>query len=139
MSAHSSTHFRPKLKPLDIVQPEGPSFVLDGHAIAWDRWNLVIGFNAREAITLHDIRFDGRPLFRRASLVEMVVPYGSPKGAHHRKNVFDIGEYGLGKLANSLTLGCDCLGHIAYLDADLTTMTGEAFKIEKGHLHPRGG
>ena len=125
------TAFRPKLKPLDIVQPEGPSFVLDGHSIAWDRWSLVIGFNAREAITLHDIRFDGRPLFRRASLVEMVVPYGSPKGAHHRKNVFDIGEYGLGKLANSLTLGCDCLGHIAYLDADLNTMTGEAFKIEK--------
>ncbi len=113
------------------MQPEGASFVLDGHSIAWDRWSLVIGFNAREAITLHDIRFDGRPLFRRASLVEMVVPYGSPNGAHHRKNVFDIGEYGLGKLANSLTLGCDCLGHIAYLDADLTTMTGEAFTIEK--------
>ena len=123
--------FRPKLKPLDIVQPEGPSFTLDGHRIAWDKWSLVIGFNAREAITLHDIAYDGRPLFRRASLVEMVVPYGSPEAGHYRKNVFDIGEYGLGKLANSLKLGCDCLGHIAYLDAHVSTMHGEVYTIEK--------
>ena len=123
--------FRPRLKPLDIVQPEGPSFTLDGHAIAWDKWSLVIGFNAREALTLHEIRYDGRPLFRRASLVEMVVPYGSPTSGHYRKNVFDIGEYGLGKLANSLKLGCDCLGHIAYLDAHVSTMLGEVYTIEK--------
>lgn len=123
--------FRAKLKPLDIVQPEGASFALDGHAIAWDKWSMAIGFNAREAITLHEIRYDGRPLFNRASLVEMVVPYGSPLNAHHRKNVFDIGEYGLGKLANALKLGCDCLGHIAYLDAHLGTMRGEVMTIEK--------
>jgi primary-amine oxidase len=123
--------FRSRLKPLDIVQPEGPSFALDGHDVRWDKWSLTIGFNAREAITLHDISYDGRPLFRRASLVEMVVPYGSPDAGHYRKNVFDIGEYGLGKLANSLKLGCDCLGHIAYLDADLSTMHGEVVTIEK--------
>ena len=123
--------FRPKLKPLDVVQPEGASFTLDGHAITWDKWSMAIGFNAREALTLHDIRYDGRPLFNRASLVEMVVPYGSPHNAHHRKNVFDIGEYGLGKLANSLKLGCDCLGHIAYLDAHLGTMRGDVMTIEK--------
>ena len=125
------TAFRPGLKPLDVVQPEGASFTLEGHAIAWDKWSMAIGFNAREAITLHDIRYDGRPLFNRASLVEMVVPYGSPHNAHHRKNVFDIGEYGLGKLANSLKLGCDCLGHIAYLDAHLGTMRGDVVTIEK--------
>ena len=123
--------FRPKLKPLDVVQPEGASFTLDGHSIAWDKWSMAIGFNAREAITLHDIRYDGRPLFARASLVEMVVPYGSPLNAHHRKHVFDIGEYGLGKLANSLKLGCDCLGHIAYLDVELSTMLGDVMTIEK--------
>ena len=123
--------FRAPLKPLDVVQPEGPSFVLDGHSIAWDQWSMVIGFNAREAITLHDIRYNGRPVVHRASLVEMVVPYGTPAKGHARKNVFDIGEYGLGKLANSLKLGCDCLGHIAYLDADLNTMTGDVFTIEK--------
>jgi primary-amine oxidase len=121
----------PPLKPLHVVQPEGVSFALDGHHITWDRWAFTIGFNAREAITLHDIRFDGRPVVNRASLVEMVVPYGSPENGHYRKNVFDIGEYGLGKLANSLKLGCDCLGAIQYLDAHLNTMSGEVFTIEK--------
>jgi primary-amine oxidase len=123
--------FRAPLKPLDIIQPEGPSFNLNGHAITWDTWSLVIGFNAREGLTLHDIRYDGRPIVNRASLAEMVVPYGVPEGGHFRKNVFDIGEYGLGKLTNSLTLGCDCLGNIAYLDVDLNTMTGDIFHIEK--------
>ncbi|MCB8876199.1 primary-amine oxidase [Acidisoma silvae] len=121
----------PPLKPLNIVQPDGVSFTLTGHHLAWDRWAFNIGFNAREGLTLHDIRFDGRPLVNRASLVEMVVPYGSPDRGHFRKNVFDIGEYGLGKLANSLKLGCDCLGVIQYLDAHMNTMTGDIFSIEK--------
>lgn len=122
--------FRAPMKPLNVVQPEGPSFVLDGHHLTWDRWSVVVGFNAREGITLHQIAYDGRLVINRASLVEMVVPYGSPNNAHYRKNVFDIGEYGLGKLANSLKLGCDCLGHIAYLDAELNTMTGGVVTIE---------
>ncbi len=125
------TAFRAPLKPLDVVQPEGASFVLDGRQLAWDKWSLVVGFNAREGLTLHDIRHDGRPVVYRASLAEMVVPYGTPLNGHPRKNVFDIGEYGLGKLANSLRLGCDCLGTIAYLDAHLNTMGGDVMTIEK--------
>ncbi len=123
--------FRAPLKPLDIVQPEGASFTLNGRALAWDKWSLIVGFNAREGLTVHDIRYDGRPVVNRGSIAEMVVPYGVPDAGHFRKNVFDIGEYGLGKLTNSLTLGCDCLGNIAYLDADLNTMTGEVFHIDK--------
>lgn len=117
-------------KPLDIVQPEGPSFTLEGYHLQWDRWSLRIGFNAREALTLHDIRYDDRPIIHRASIVEMVVPYGSPENSHFRKNVFDIGEYGIGKLANSLKLGCDCLGTIQYLDAHMHTMHGDIVTIE---------
>jgi primary-amine oxidase len=129
--AQFRTEFRAPLKALDIVQPDGASFTLNGHAISWDNWSLVIGFNAREGLTLHDIRYDNRSIVNRASLAEMVVPYGVPEGGHFRKNVFDIGEYGLGKLTNSLTLGCDCLGNIAYLDVDLNTMTGDIMHIEK--------
>ena len=60
----------------------------------------------------------------------MVVPYGSPKNAHFRKNVFDIGEYGLGKLVNSLKLGCDCLGAIQYLDTWVCDINGEPRQCE---------
>jgi len=118
------TDIRSDLKPLDIVQPEGVSFTLEGNLLKWHNWSLVVGFNAREALTLHDLQYAGRPVVYRASLAEMVVPYGSPKAPHFRKNVFDIGEYGIGKLANSLTLGCDCLGTIQYLDGILNDMQG---------------
>lgn len=122
---------RPPLKPINITQPEGVNFKVEGGRLTWDRWSMIVGFNAREALTLHDISFDGRPVLFRASIVEMVVPYGSPDNGHFRKHVFDIGEYGIGKLANSLKLGCDCLGAIEYLDVHLNTMDGEPITIEK--------
>jgi primary-amine oxidase len=49
----------------------------------------------------------------------MVVPYGDPGSSHFWKNAFDCGEYGLGKLANALELGCDCLGLIHYFDVPM--------------------
>jgi primary-amine oxidase len=122
---------RKPLKPIDVVQPEGVNFKVEGSRITWDKWSVLVGFNAREALTLHDIKYDGRHIAHRASLVEMVVPYGSPVNGHFRKNVFDIGEYGIGKLANSLKLGCDCLGVIEYLDVHLNTMNGDVMTIEK--------
>lgn len=118
-------------KPINVVQPEGVNFTVDGSELTWGKWKLVVGFNAREALTLHDIRYDGRPIVYRASIVEMAVPYGTPDNGHFRKHVFDIGEYGIGKLANSLTLGCDCLGVIEYLDVQMNTMDGGVQTIEK--------
>ncbi|MEM7251794.1 MAG: primary-amine oxidase [Pseudomonadota bacterium] len=124
------TDYRRDLMPINVVQPDGVSFSVDDHFVRWHEWSLTVGFNAREGLTLHDIQYAKRPVCYRASLSEMVVPYGSPDKAHYRKNVFDIGEYGLGKLANSLKLGCDCLGAIRYLDAWLCTIDGEPLCIE---------
>lgn len=56
-----------------------------------------------------------RPVIYRLSLAEMVVPYAAPEHPHPRKFAFDSGEYGMGTMANELTLGCDCLGQIHYL------------------------
>ena len=129
--------FRDDLKPLDIVQPEGPSFEVDGHKIYWQKWHLRIGFNPREGLVIYDVGYeeDGtiRPILYRASLAEMVVPYNDPSSAgsnHYRKNAFDVGEYGVGMLANSLKLGCDCLGVIHYFDAYLNNSKGEVATIE---------
>ena len=124
---------RTDIKPLVITQPEGPSFSMDGNSIAWQKWDIVIGFNAREGLTLHDIRYTDkgkkRPILYRASLTEMVVPYGDPQPQQVRKNAFDVGEYGMGMCANSLRLGCDCLGYIQYLDAHMTDSRGGALTI----------
>jgi primary-amine oxidase len=124
---------RQGIKPLVIEQSEGPSFTLEGNSLSWQNWNLVVGFNAREGMTIHDVRYDDqgrlRPILYRASLTEMVVPYGDPRPTQARKNAFDVGEYGMGMCANSLRLGCDCLGHITYLDAHLCDSRGNPFTI----------
>jgi primary-amine oxidase len=124
---------RTDIKPLAITQPEGPSFTLDGNHIAWQNWDCVIGFNAREGLTIHHLRYldrgRKRPILYRGSLTEMVVPYGDPRPTQARKNAFDVGEYGMGMCANSLQLGCDCLGHIQYLDAHLCDSRGRELTI----------
>ncbi|MEM7113509.1 MAG: primary-amine oxidase [Chloroflexota bacterium] len=125
---------RTDLKPLDIVQPEGVSFAIDGWQVRWQKWRFRIGFNYREGLTLHEVGYEDngrlRPILYRASLAEMTVPYGDSDVSHYRKNAFDAGEYGLGMLTNSLELGCDCLGAIHYFDADLVTMTGDVRTIK---------
>lgn len=122
------TDFRKPLKPLDVVQSEGPSFTIEGNKLTWDNWDVRISFNGREGLVLQQVGYtvDGlrRPILYRVSMAEMVVPYGNPDGVHYRKNVFDSGEYGFGKLVNSLALGCDCLGHIHYMDVVLPDMMG---------------
>ncbi len=132
-AANRLSGFRNGIKPLTITQPDGPSFELHGHQMAWQNWRFVIGFNAREGLTIHDLRYADqgreRPILYRASLTEMVVPYGDPRPTQARKNAFDVGEYGMGMCANSLRLGCDCLGHIEYLDAHLCDSRGRALTI----------
>lgn len=120
---------RADLRPVVITQPEGVSFSVDGYAVAWQKWRFRIGFTPREGLVLHTVGYeDGgrvRPILHRAALSEMVVPYGDPHPSHNRKNAFDVGEYGIGLMANALELGCDCLGEIRYFDAYLNDSRGE--------------
>jgi primary-amine oxidase len=125
---------RAGIKPLEIIQPDGPSFSVEGNCVTWQKWRFVIGFNAREGLTLHDVHYrDGdrdRSILYRASLTEMVVPYGDPGPTQRRKNAFDVGEYGMGMCANSLELGCDCVGTIRYFDAQFCNSRGEPLTIK---------
>ncbi len=125
---------RSDVKPLDIHQPEGPSFEIEGHSIRWQKWNIRFGFTHREGLVLHDVGYqDGdhlRRILNRASLSEMVVPYGDPSPMHNRKNAFDAGEYGLGMCTNSLELGCDCLGEIRYFDGYIALPNGDPHCIK---------
>lgn len=62
------------LKALNVTQPDGPSFtVSDGNQVTWQKWSFRVGFNYREGLVLHNVRFDGRSVLSRASLVEMAV------------------------------------------------------------------
>ena len=134
--------FRKPSSRLDVVQPDGAGFVVQGNQVTWENWDFRVGFNGREGLVLYTIGYtqDGkrRPIVYRASIAEMVVPYGTPERSHYRKNVFDSGELGFGRMANSLTLGCDCLGVIHYFDAVVSDLFGNPRHHRKVHLSARG-
>jgi primary-amine oxidase len=131
--AESVGPMREGLRPIEISQPNGPSFTVNGHEIRWQNWSFRWSFNPREGLVLHTIDWNDhgttRPIIYRASLSEMVVPYGDTSPTHWNKNVFDMGEVGMGFSANPLTLGCDCLGEIFYFDGTVNDSSGNAVTI----------
>jgi len=126
--------FRTGNKPLEVSQPEGVSYTVDGQEVRWQNWRFRIGFTPREGLVLHTISYSeqgtDRPILHRASICEMVVPYGDPAEPASRKNAFDIGEYGIGTLANSLALGCDCLGPTRYFDTHYLDSRGKVVTLK---------
>lgn len=124
---------RTDVKPISITQPEGVSFQVEGQQVSWQKWRFRVGFTPREGLVLHLVEYQDRerwrPILYRASLSEMYVPYGDPTPSHNFKNVFDAGEVGMGVLANSLELGCDCLGEIRYFDACVNDAEGQALVL----------
>lgn len=120
-------------RPIEITQPEGPSFTLADDVLRWENWSVRLGYDMREGLVLHRVSFRDddrdRSVMHRASVAEMVVPYADPGPIRFWQNYFDTGEYQLGRLANSLELGCDCLGEITYVDAVVTDGAGDPSTI----------
>ncbi|KAJ1022717.1 hypothetical protein NDA18_005054 [Ustilago nuda] len=96
--------------------------------------HMHIGFHPRDGLVLSTISYNDRgnvrPILYRMSVAEMVVPYASTEHPHPRKFAFDVGEYGMGTLSNSLKLGCDCLGTIHYLDGHYVGLDGSPAAVE---------
>jgi primary-amine oxidase len=124
---------RTSLKPIEITQPDGPSFRVDGDVVTWENWRFRVGFDPREGLVLHQLSFrEGdreRSILYRASVAEMVVPYADPSPVRFWQNYFDAGEYLLGQQVNSLVLGCDCLGEIYYFSAVLANGEGRPREV----------
>ncbi|WP_426574716.1 primary-amine oxidase [Aquihabitans sp. McL0605] len=132
-SADAVGPLRTDLRPISITQPEGPSFTIDDNLLSWQKWSLRLGWDPYEGLVLHQLAYDDtaadgttrtRSILHRGSVSEMVVPYGDPGEVHGWKNAFDAGEWGLGRMTQSLTLGCDCLGEIHYVDVTMATEQG---------------
>lgn len=123
-------------KPISVTQPQGPSFRVQGNEVTWQKWSFRLGFNYREGVVLHDVKWQEgeearRPVLHRLSLVEMAVPYADPREPFVRKCAFDVGDYGLGYCTFPLSLGCDCKGHIQYFDSTLSNSQGEPVVVSK--------
>jgi primary-amine oxidase len=121
---HTTSEYHPDLvperrktvKPLNVVQVDGPSFQTSGNLINWEKWRFRVGFNFREGLVIHDVTYDGRQVFYRLSLSEMFVPYGDPRAPYPRKAAFDFGNNGGGVCANNLGLGMSHLNMSAQIN-----------------------
>ena len=128
--ADSQPELRNQPKKIDITQPDGPGFEVKGNLISWEGWQVRVTVNPDEGPVLHQLSLDGRSILHRVALSDMVVPYGTADPMHSWKAVHDGTEYGFGTLVTSLTLGCDCLGEIHYMDANMLMFDGSVNTIE---------
>lgn len=126
---------RPGLKPLVISQPEGPSFTRNGHEIRWQNWVFRFTLHPREGPVLYQVAYQNggklRSVLYRASLSEMLVPYGDPDSNWTFRNAFDEGEYGIGRMAGPIEPFRDAPANAAFLDADFADDRGKPYKVEK--------
>ena len=88
-----------------------------------------VGFDAREGLTLHQISLDDgdrqRPVIYRASVPEMVVPYGDPPVPVLAELLRLPASTCSASWPTRWSCGCDCLGEIPYLDATVADDFGE--------------
>jgi primary-amine oxidase len=120
---------RDAIAPLVITQPNGPGYQIEDGEVRWQKWRFRWALHPREGLVLYTVGYeDGgrvRPILYRASLSEMVVPYGDPSAGWFFRNSFDAGEFGLGINASSLRPGLDCPTNCRTFDAAMAESNGQ--------------
>ncbi len=98
--------------PIEMRQPLGPGFTIDGHVVAWDRWRFHLRSDARVGTIISTVTWrDGdadRPVLYEGNLSEIFVPYMDPARNWSTRTFLDAGEYSRGGLADTMTPGIDC-------------------------------
>ena len=80
---------RNTVKPYQVLQHKRSSFTVKAHLIEWEKLGFRVGFNWREGMTIHNVRFLDRNSFNLLSLSEIFVPYGDPRNPIYRKSAFE--------------------------------------------------
>jgi primary-amine oxidase len=125
---------RPAPKPLQIVQPQGPSFEIRGHEIAWQNWRFRFALHPREGLVLYTVGYEDegrvRPILYRAALSEMFVPYGDPDSTWVWHQPFDVGEFsGMATYAHPLTAGVQVPSNAVLAAAVLADDSGTPYVL----------
>ncbi len=116
--------------PIDVVQPMGPSFTLDGQSVTWQNWQFHFRVDPRRGLVVSLVRWvdddNERMVAYQASLSELFVPYSSPQEPWVYQSFFDLGSYAnlFGGVATPLDRGADCPEHATYFDAVHSTESG---------------
>ena len=130
-----ATGTREAPRPLTLAQPDGASFTIDGQEIRWQKWRFRYTMHPREGLVLHTVGYEDdrrvRPILYRASLSEMVVPYGDTDPNWRWRSAFDVGEYSVGRLASSIEPKTDAPENATLLDATFAGDDGEPTVLQR--------
>jgi primary-amine oxidase len=123
-------------RPLEVVQPQGSSFPVDGHEVRWQNWSFRFAVTPREGLVLYQVHYkdhdQDRPILYRASVAELVVPYADADKTWSWRMPFDEGEYGLGPLAIQLEPGKQVPDNAQLFDTVLADEHGEPKRLHHG-------
>jgi len=131
-------------QPLAITQPLGSSIELNGNEVHWQKWRFRFSMHPREGLVLHTVGYEDqgrvRSVLYRGSVSEMVVPYGDTDLNWRWRSAFDVGEYGVGRLASPLEPGLDAPGYATLFDAVLSDDFGKPYPFKRAiGLYERDG
>jgi primary-amine oxidase len=131
----TSTGTRTAPKPLLITQPEGASFEINGQEVRWQKWHFRFTMHPREGLVLHTVGYEDagriRSILHRASLSEMVVPYGDSETNWRWRSAFDVGEYSVGRLASSIEPNTDAPENALLIDATFAGDDGQPYVLAR--------
>jgi primary-amine oxidase len=130
-----STGTRAAPKALTISQPDGASFTISGQEIRWQNWRFRYTMHPREGLVLQTVGYEDagrvRPILYRAALSEMAVPYGDSDRNWRWRSAFDVGEYGMGRLASSIEPDTDAPPNATLIDVTYAGDDGKPYVLKR--------
>ncbi|MEW5561205.1 primary-amine oxidase [Enterobacter asburiae] len=123
----------PKIKPLDIIEPEGKNYTITGDMIHWQNWDFHVRLDSRVGPILSTVTYNDngtrRKVMYEGSLGGMIVPYGDPDVGWYFKAYLDSGDYGMGTLTSSIARGKDAPTNAVLLDETIADYSGKPMDI----------
>ncbi len=123
----------PKL--LQITQPQGPSFQVNGQLVSWQNWQFHFRIDPRVGPILSTVIYNDKGKARKVlyagSIGEVFVPYGDPDPEWYDKTFMDASEFYLGKLAVPLVPNLDCPMNATYFDTVFADDQGAPYRQSK--------
>jgi primary-amine oxidase len=113
-----------------MVQPDGPSYALNGQQVSWQNWTFHFRVDPRRGMVVSQVHYaDGgsdRSIMYQGSLSELFVPYMDANAPWNYQGFFDLGTYTalFGGIASSLERGVECPDYATYVDAWVVTSNG---------------
>lgn len=98
--------------PVELSQPKGRNFILDGHTVRWRNWKFHYRVDRRQGPIISLVSYNDhgreRSILYEGAMAEMFVPYMDPDWGWYSRTYFDMGEYGVGVFLTTLHRGIDC-------------------------------